>query len=68
MGQGSGLNSKRKQLGAKRRKSALSDGVHTYLAAISDTVGARQQPQLSREQALYIAGCNAKHRDISLNF
>ena len=47
---------------------APSNGLRAYLAAIADTVGARQQTRLSREQALYIAGCNAKHRDISLNF
>lgn len=46
----------------------LSDGIRAYLAAIADTVGARQQPKLSRDQALFIANCNAAHRDISLNF
>ena len=46
----------------------LSEGIRTYLDAISDTVGSRQQVRLSREQALYIAACNASHRDVSLNF
>ena len=46
----------------------LSTGVRAYLEAISDTVGARQQDRLSRDQALHISGCNAAHRDISLNF
>ena len=53
-----------------RRASAgaLSTGVRTYLEAISDTVGSRQQERLNRDQALHISGCNAVHRDISLNF
>jgi TRAP-type mannitol/chloroaromatic compound transport system permease large subunit len=46
----------------------LKAGIETYLAAVSDTLGARQQPRLSREQALYVAGCSAVHRDLSLNF
>jgi len=53
------------------RKAAGGDlkaGLQTYVAAISDTIGSRQQPRLSREQALYIAKCDAAHRDISLNF
>ncbi len=48
--------------------NGLRSGVETYLAAIADTVGARQQPNLSREQALFISGCNAGHRDLSLSF
>ena len=53
------------------RRTAEGDirtGLQTYLAAMSDTVGSRQQPRLSREQALYLASCGAAHRDISLNF
>lgn len=46
----------------------LRDGVHAYLTAISETVGSRQQERLSREQAVYVAGCNAVHHDISLHF
>ena len=48
--------------------ASLQPGLETYLGAISGTLGARQQQKLSREQALYIAGCNAGHRDLSLNF
>ncbi|MDE0345589.1 MAG: hypothetical protein OXI66_07375 [Boseongicola sp.] len=53
-----------------RRAAAgdLSTGVRAYLEAISDTVGSRQQDRLNRDQALHISGCNAAHRDISLNF
>ena len=32
------------------------------------TIGIRQQKRLSRDQALYVASCNAHHRDLSLNF
>ena len=46
----------------------LKSGLDTYLAEITPGFGARQQEQMTREQALYIAGCNADHRDISLNF
>ena len=56
---------------AEWRRAAEGDlktGIETYLVAVSDTLGARQQPRLSREQALYIAGCSAAHRDLSLNF
>ena len=53
-----------------RRAAAgdLSIGVRAYLDAISDTVGSRQQDRLNRDQALHISGCNAAHRDVSLNF
>jgi hypothetical protein len=47
---------------------ALAPGLQAYLAGISDTLGSRLQPKLSRKQALYLAACNAGHRDISLNF
>ncbi|MFK7943695.1 MAG: TRAP transporter large permease subunit [Paracoccaceae bacterium] len=43
-------------------------GLETYSAALSDTIGLRQQSVLPRPQALYVASCNSGHRDISLNF
>lgn len=43
-------------------------GVEAYIAAISENVGARQQPRFSRDQALFLAKCNSVHRDLSLNF
>jgi len=49
-------------------EGALMDGIGAYLDGISDTIGARQQPKLSRKQALYLASCNASHRDVSLSF
>lgn len=48
--------------------SRLKPGLEAYLAALSETIGARQQTRLSRSQALYLAGCNSVHRDLSLNF
>jgi tripartite ATP-independent transporter DctM subunit len=46
----------------------VQPGVEAYLAAISENIGARQQPRFSRDQALFLASCNAVHRDLSLNF
>ena len=43
-------------------------GLQTYNEAIKDTIGARQQQNLSREQALFLASCSAGHRDVSLSF
>lgn len=49
-------------------ETQLRPGIEAYLAGIASTIGARQQPRLTRDQALFIAGCNAGHRDLSLNF
>jgi len=46
----------------------LAEGVRTYLAGITSTLGARQQPDLTREQGLFLAKCNSGHRDVSLSF
>jgi tripartite ATP-independent transporter DctM subunit len=46
----------------------IQAGLTQYLDAIRGTLGARLQPKLNREQALYLAACSASHRDISLNF
>ncbi|MGH1481491.1 MAG: TRAP transporter large permease subunit [Geminicoccales bacterium] len=48
--------------------STLQPGLETYVSAIADTLGARQQQRLSRDQALFIAACDASHRDLSLHF
>ena len=48
--------------------ATLLPGLEGYLAGINDTLGARQQERMSREQALFLAACSAGHRDISLNF
>jgi hypothetical protein len=47
---------------------SLEPGVAAYVGAITETLGARQQNSLSRDQALYLASCSASHRDLSLNF
>lgn len=49
-------------------KENLGDELANYQQAIEGTLGIRQQDRLTREQALYVARCNAAHRDISLNF
>ncbi|MDF1775178.1 MAG: TRAP transporter large permease subunit [Rhizobiaceae bacterium] len=46
----------------------LRAGVAAYVDALRPTIGIRQQDKLTREQALYVAGCSSGHRDISLNF
>ena len=40
----------------------------SYDAGIQNTIGLRLLTELPRKQALYIANCNAHHRDISLSF
>jgi len=47
---------------------SLQPALETYLGEIAETLGARQQQRLSRDQALYIAACDSGHRDLSLNF
>ncbi len=46
----------------------LSGPLAAYLEAIKGTLGARNQTKLTREQALFLAGCSAGHRDVSLSF
>ncbi len=48
--------------------AGLAPGVDAYVEGIRGTLGARQQQDLTRDQALYMAACTAKHRDLSLNF
>ncbi len=48
--------------------AALRPHLSAYLDGIRGTLGLRQQERLTRQQGLYMASCNAKHRDISLNF
>ena len=48
--------------------ASLGDDLENYQQSIESTLGIRQQDRLTREQALYVARCNAEHRDISLNF
>ena len=48
--------------------TALKAGISSYVDALRPTIGIRQQRRLTREQALYVAGCTSDHRDISLKF
>ena len=52
----------------EKAESALKPGLATYVEALKPTIGIRQQRRLTREQALYVAGCTSDHRDISLKF
>ena len=42
--------------------------IEAYESEISGTIGLRQQENMPREVGLFVASCNAGHRDISLNF
>jgi len=48
--------------------ASLAAPLEEYRKSIQGTLGIRQQSRLDREQALYVARCNAEHRDISLSF
>ena len=55
----------------KWRKDAaenLMPKLEEYNLVIKDNIGLRLQSRLTKEQAKMVASCNAKHRDISLNF
>jgi len=49
-------------------EKSLKGEVAAYLDGIRETLGARVQNRLSRDQALFLAACQSDHRDISLNF
>ena len=52
----------------QRAQTELLPGLTAYDDAIKDTIGLRQQPRLPTAQALEVASCSSRHRDISLNF
>ncbi len=52
----------------KQAATELAPKLTTYNATIRETIGARLQPSLSKEQALFIASCSSGHRDVSLSF
>jgi len=52
----------------QRAARELAVQLGEYEAAISDTIGLRQQERLNPYQASEIASCKAIHRDISLDF
>ncbi len=51
-----------------RASQELAPGITAYEAAIRNTIGARLQPRMTRDQALSVAACESHHRDISLGF
>ena len=55
---------------AWREKAAgeLLTGLSAYDQAIRMNIGLRQQPKLSKEQALDVAACMANPRDLTLQF
>ncbi|MEX3009775.1 TRAP transporter large permease subunit [Hoeflea sp. TYP-13] len=52
----------------EKADTALKPGLTAYVDVLKPTIGIRQQRRLTREQALYVAGCTSDHRDISLKF
>ncbi len=52
----------------RRATEALLPGLEAYESLIRKNIGLRQQPRVPRDVALEIAGCTARHRDISLYF
>ena len=52
----------------QRAARELLRGLASYEEMIRGTIGLRQQPRLPHEQALYVAACNAGHRNLSLSF
>jgi len=49
-------------------RGELTDGLNAYQQVLARTVGLRQQPKMSRDPALFVAGCQSHHRNLSLSF
>ena len=49
-------------------KGPLKLKLDAYLDDIRGSIGIRAQDRLNKDLALYLARCNANHRDLSLNF
>ncbi len=52
----------------EQAQASVGPQIAAYEESIRSTIGIRQQSRLSKDQALYVAACDAGHRDISLNF
>ncbi len=52
----------------QQASTQLLAGLDEYDDAIKNSIGLRMQARLTVDQAEQIAGCQAIHRDISLNF
>ncbi|MFK7963408.1 MAG: TRAP transporter large permease subunit [Burkholderiaceae bacterium] len=51
-----------------KASAELAPQLQTYDDSIKSTIGARLQPKLSQDQALFLASCSSGHRDVSLSF
>ena len=51
-----------------KAETSVKPELQAYVAAILPTLGARALSQLTEDQALFVASCNAGHRNLSLNF
>jgi len=49
-------------------KGPLEISLQTYLDKTKGSLGIRAQDRFNKDLALYLARCNANHRDLSLNF
>ena len=49
-------------------KEPLEESLNTYLEKTKGSLGIRAQDRFNKDLALYLARCNANHRDLSLNF
>jgi hypothetical protein len=49
-------------------KAPLEVSLKTYLDKTKGSLGIRAQERFNKDLALYLARCNANHRDLSLNF
>ncbi len=49
-------------------KASIEIPLNTYLEKTKSSIGLRSQDGFSRDLALYLASCNANHRDLSLSF
>jgi len=52
----------------ERAERELLPGLESYVAEITQTVGARRLDRMPRSMALSIAACESSHRDLSLHF
>ena len=51
-----------------KAKAPLEVSLNIYLDKTRGSLGIRAQDRFNKDLALYLARCNANHRDLSLNF
>lgn len=59
---------KKQLIWREKAEATIKPSMGNYEKVLQSTLGIRQQSKLTRDQALYVAGCSSGHRDISLNF